>query len=437
MIDTPRETLDLMAYIDASPTSFHCCAESKRQLDEAGFLELDERESWDLDSGQGYYVTREGALVALRLGEVSPVEGGFRIVGAHTDSPDLRVKPNPEVQKVGYQQLGVEVYGGPLNYTWLDRDLGLAGRVIAENPKGALQEQLIYVRRPIIRLPSLAIHLNRKIGEEGLKLNPQNHLPPIFGLVPTDGPKSGVLKRLLAEELDIEPDTIRSWDLSAVDVTAPSVGGVEGEFMFAPRIDNQASCHAALTAIIRAADRGPSNGTQIICLYDHEEVGSTTTTGAAGAMVESILRRLIECVGTARPATDLARAVASSFHVSADGAHAVHPNYSERHDPKHLPLLNKGPVIKINARQRYATTARSAAKFEVLCRAANIPYQTFVNRTDLKCGSTIGPISSTRLGIETVDVGTALLAMHSIREHAGVLDPPYLTAVLTEFLSSQ
>lgn len=437
MIDTPRETLDLLAYIDASPTSFHCCAESMRRLDEAGFSGLEQRDSWELESGQGYYVASEGALIAFRLGKVSPVEGGFRLIGAHTDSPDLRVKPNPEVQKVGYQQLGVEVYGGPLNYTWLDRDLGLAGRLFVENAKGALKEQLIYVRRPIIRLPSLAIHLNRKIGEEGLKLNPQDHLPPIFGLASADGPKSGALKGLLAEELDVEPDSIRSWDLSAVDIAVPSVGGVNGEFMFASRIDNQASCHAALTAIVQAGDRGPSNGTHVICLYDHEEVGSRTTTGAAGAMVEFLLRRLLESVDTTRPATDLARAVACSFHISADGAHAVHPNYNERHDPKHLPHLNKGPVIKINAQQRYATTARSAAKFEALCRAADIPYQTFVNRTDLKCGSTIGPIASTRLGIETVDVGSALLAMHSIREHGGVLDPPYLTTVLTEFLLSQ
>jgi len=448
-VPTHPTTLDLLDYVHASPTPRHCVAETARRLGEAGFEQISEADPWTLQPGDARYIIRGGTILAFRVGQSSAVEAGFRLIGAHTDSPNLRVKPLPDVEAHGYQQLGVETYGGLLDYTWLDRDHGLAGAVVVTTVGGGnqadlstpgrekgganhnLQTRLVRVDRPILRVPSLAIHLNRDIREKGLKLNAQNHLQPLFGL--SEGDEAGGLLELLAGELDVAADAIVSWDLSLMDVVPPTVGGARGQFIFSPRLDNQAMCHAALLALL---DAGSSEATQVICLYDHEEVGSGSAAGAAGNSVESLLRRLAETEGPGAVAGGLPRAIARSEQVSADMAHAVHPNYPDRHEPQHMPRLNGGPVIKVNTQQRYATDAETAGRFEALCREAQVPCQHFVNRTDLKCGSTIGPISASRLGVRTVDVGNPMLSMHAIREMGGAEDPPHMVAVMARFLAS-
>ncbi len=431
-------TRDLLDFVHASPTPVHCVAEVRRRLEDADFVALAEGDGWALEPGRGYFVARGGALIALRVGSAPAVEAGLRLLGAHTDSPNLRIKPLADVHCKGYQQLGVETYGGLLEYTWLDRDLGLAGEIVYRDAgANELCTRLLRIDRPLLRIPSLAIHLNREIRDKGLKLNRQQHLSPILGLdahakadSKTEDPV-GALRRLIAAEVDIDPESILSWDLSLMDVVPPALGGSRGEFIFCPRLDNQAMCHAALLALLRAE---VASATQVICLYDHEEIGSGSATGADSSLVEELLRRLVETEGPGAVAGGLARAVARGVMISADMAHAVHPNYSDRHEPKHMPRLGGGPVIKVNSQQRYATTAQTAAIFEALCQDEGVPYQKFVNRTDLTCGSTIGPIASSRLGMRTVDVGNPMLSMHSIRETGSSEDPERMVAVMTRFL---
>ena len=389
---------------------------------------MQERDRWQLEAGQGYYVVRSGALIAFRLGTESAVEAGFRLVGAHTDSPNLRLKPNADYQASGYSQVGVETYGGLLAYTWLDRDLGVSGRVALHGESiGEIETKLVDIRRPLFRIPSLAIHLNRDIRSEGLKLNNQTHLPPLLGLASEDT-TVGAFEALLAQELDVEVDQILSWDLGLMDLQPSTLGGLDDAFVFAPRLDNQASCHAGISALLKVTH---SKSTALVALYDHEEVGSGSTSGASGSFVEDIMSRIVEVEGPGAIAGGMQRAVASSFQVSADMAHAVHPNYSDKHEPRHLPKINEGPVIKINAQQRYATDSVGEAIFEALCQRSEVPYQKFVTRTDLACGSTIGPLSASRLGIPTVDVGNPLLSMHSIREQCGSQDVGLMIEVLT------
>jgi len=425
---------DLISYIDDSPSPFHCVATSALRLTAAGFTELYERETWTLESGKGYFVIRSGALIAFRLGTDSSVAAGFRLVGAHTDSPNLRLKPNADYQASGYAQVGVETYGGLLAYTWLDRDLGVSGRVALHGDDiGQIKTRLVDIRRPLFRIPSLAIHLNRDIRTEGVKLNNQTHLPPLIGLATGDG-SVGAFEALLAEELDVEVDQILSWDLGLMDLQASTLGGLDDAFVFAPRLDNQASCHAGISALLKASD---AKSTALVALYDHEEVGSGSTSGASGSFVEDIMTRIAEVEGPGAAPGGLQRAVASSFQVSADMAHAVHPNYSDKHEPRHLPKINEGPVIKINAQQRYATDSVGEAIFEALCQRSEVPYQKFVTRTDLACGSTIGPLSASRLGIPTVDVGNPMLSMHSIREQCGSQDVGQMIEVLTRLFSDE
>ena len=428
-MSTDPITLDLLDYIHASPTPRHCVVETAERLTQAGFSEITEADAWTLGAGDARYIVRGGTLLAFRVGTSPAVEAGFRLIGAHTDSPNLRVKPVADVSTHGYQQLGVETYGGLLDYTWLDRDLGLAGGVVLTGEAG-LETRLVRIDRPIARVPSLAIHLNREVREKGLKLNAQTHLQPVLGLGEDE---SGTLAALLAGELGVDAEQIISWDLSLMDVAAPTVGGAGGEFIFSPRLDNQAMCHAALRALVQAT---PSHATQVICLYDHEEVGSGSVAGAAGNSVESLLRRLAETEGPGAVGGGLPRAIARSTQVSADMAHAVHPNYADRHEPQHMPRLNAGPVTKVNTQQRYATDAETAGLFETLCREADVPCQHFVNRTDLRCGSTIGPISAARLGVRTVDVGNPMLSMHAVREMGGSEDPPRMVCVMASFLAS-
>jgi aspartyl aminopeptidase len=408
---------DLRAYLDASPSPWHAVATTADRLAAAGFDRLDETASWAEAAGRGY-VVRDGALIAWRGGAQPgrPV----RIVGAHTDSPGLRVKPNPDLVRAGWRQLGVEIYGGVLLNSWLDRDLGLAGRVL--DAEGAAT--LVRVDGPVARVPQLAIHLDREVNERGLVLDRHAHVVPVWathGEVPFED--------WLGEQAGIDRPAM--WELVLYDVQPAAVLGADGSLLASGRLDNLASCWAATTALVEAS---PNEDMAMIALFDHEEVGSASTTGASGPFLETVLHRLAAADGVSPE--DRHRALAASSCVSADNAHALHPNYPERHDPDHAPMVNRGPAIKLNANQRYATSADTAIRFRRACEQVEVPYQWFVSRNNMPCGSTIGPLSATRLGIATVDVGIPQLSMHSARELCGTSDPAYLAAALTAYLSS-
>jgi aspartyl aminopeptidase len=393
-------------------------------LEAHGYQLLDEAELWDVSAGDKVYLVRGGgSLAAFHMGGAPTSEAGFHLVGAHSDSPNLRVKPNPELTHAGYGQLGVEPYGGVLLHTWLDRDLSLAGRVLLADGSA----RLVDFGRELLRVPSLAIHLNRKVNSEGLKLNAQKHMAPIVTL---NDLGELDLRVLLAEELgDIKAGDVLAWDLMAYDMQPATRSGVSREFIHAGRIDNLASCHAGVTALTTA--QGDAEITRGVVLYDHEEVGSRSAQGAASDFVRSCLQRL-----SGESPEDYHRAVAKSFMISADMAHAVHPNYTDRHEPKHQPVLGGGPVVKINVNQSYATDGESWASFERWAREADVTTQRFVVRSDLGCGSTIGPITAAELGIRTVDAGNPMLSMHSCREVAAAADVPKMIDVMKRFYST-
>jgi aspartyl aminopeptidase len=411
---------DFLLFLKNAPTPYHAVEEAMRRLLPAGYLPLEETASWENLKPGKYFVSLGGTnLIAFVLGAE---RNELRLIGAHTDSPNLRLKPQPEYKNEGYMQLGVEVYGGALLNSWLDRDLGLAGRISVRSPRG-LRSELVRIQSPIARVPQLAIHLDRDVTEKGLVLNKQEHLAPIWGLVDTT---SKGLKETLAAEAQVDAKDIVTTDLMFYDLTPPTLGGRNEEFIFSARLDNLAMCYVALQALLAAV---PAKGTiPMIALFDHEEVGSESASGAASAFLPRVLERLFPT----REAFH--RAMAHSSCVSADMAHAVHPNYAAKHEPRHKPLINGGPVIKVNSQQRYATSGKTAAQFAELCRSVDVTPQYYAHRTDLACGSTIGPITSTLLGIPTVDVGNPMLSMHSAREMAGTDDPMRMARVLTAFL---
>ena len=429
----PSEAVaDLLAFIARSPTPYHAVAESVRRLESAGFRECRETDLWQLAPGDRCYAVRnEGSLVAFELGEAPPAEAGFRIVGAHSDSPNLRLKPRPDVEAHGYRQYGIEPYGGALLHTWLDRDLSLAGRVsVREGEQTRIV--LLDFGRPLLRIPNLAFHLQRELRSEGLKLNAQTHLVPIAGL--EDAPP---LAELVAGELhaqkiaDVAPEKVLAFDLMTYDTQPPAVAGVRGEFVQASRIDDLVSCHAGLSALLAAAG-SPAAFTRALVIYDHEEVGSRTAEGAAGPLLLGALERVVAGFKERGP-QGLARALARSVLISADMGHAVHPNYADKHEPGHRPVIGRGPVLKLNANQSYASDARTSGLFAALCRRAGIEPQHFVSRSDVGCGSTIGPITAARVGIPSVDVGSPMLSMHSCREMAGTADVKPMIDVLGFF----
>lgn len=428
--------VDLLSFIDRSPTPYHAVAESVKRLQAAGFRAICETEVWDLAPGDRRYTVRhEGSLVAFQIGETSPAEGGFRIIGAHTDSPNLRIKPRPDIDANGYRQLGVEPYGGALLHTWLDRDLSLAGRVTLRGEPEP-RTVLIDFARPILRIPNLAIHLQRELNKEGLKLNTQQHMVPIIGLEESPSLRDLLTSELRAQnQIEVDASDVLAFDLMTYDVQPSVVSGVRGEFIHAPRLDNLASCHAGLTALIGAGSAPLPQHTSVVVLYDHEEVGSRSAQGAAGPLLAEALERSICGFKTGEP-QGLERALSRSMLISADMAHAVHPNYSDRHEPEHRPVIGRGPVIKSNANQSYASDAQTAGFFAGLCDRLNIEPQYFVSRSDLSCGSTIGPITAARIGIRTVDVGNPMLSMHSCREMAGTADVEPMIDVLRSFLGS-
>jgi aspartyl aminopeptidase len=420
---------DLVAFLSDSPSPFHCVQTAKQRLLANGFIELLESDAWECQPNQKYVITRGGsALIAIHSGQKTPVESGFRIVGAHTDSPHLRLKPRLAKSKEGLLLFDVDVYGGVLLATWGDRDLGLAGRVVIQE-EGGFRHQLLRIDRPVCRVTNLAIHLNREVNEKGLYFNKHQHLAPIVAHWNQSGTAGENTLSWLAKELNIAPEQIVGHDLSLYDVQAPTIGGQQGEFIFSARLDNQAMCHAAVSALI--ARKEPSDTTAVIALFDHEEIGSVSTRGADGPFLDEVLSRLTHNVDSR------ARAYARSFMISADMAHACHPNYSELHDAGHMPRLNAGPVLKTNYNQRYASDGESSALFRYLCKKHNVPCQEFVNRPDLACGSTIGPISAAKLGIRTVDVGNPMLSMHSIREMSGTQDVSQMITVQSAFLRGE
>jgi aspartyl aminopeptidase len=423
---------DLLAFVREAPTPFHAVDATARRLTAARFVELGAAAPWEGLAGGRYFVIHGGTSLIAFVVPSSRKLDGFRIVGAHTDSPNLRLKPKPEYAKEGYAQLGVEVYGGALLSSWLDRDLSLAGRVFVRDgsaPTGVVP-RLLRIDRPLLRVPQLAIHLDRDVNDKGLVLNKQEHLAPVIGLA--EGHEG--LHALAAKELGVAKDDVAALELMLYDVTPPSIAGARGEFVFSARLDNLAMCHAATRALADAAPKADAGAVvPVMALFDHEEIGSESATGAHSAFLPHLLERVGLAMGASREA--YLRALVGSSCVSADMAHAVHPNYAERHEARHKPVLDGGPVIKVNAQQRYATSAATAAKFAELCRLEDVPVQHYTNRTDLPCGSTIGPITSTLLGIETVDVGNAMLSMHSIREMTGAKDPERMTRVLARYFA--
>ncbi len=425
---------DLLSFIDRSPTPYHAVAEAVRRLEAAGWSVVSEAEVWELSPGDRRYLVRgEGSLVAFEVGSVAPAEAGFRIVGAHTDSPNLRLKPRPDLAPHGYRQLGVEPYGGVLLHTWLDRDLSVAGRVTYREGDAA-RTVLLDFGRPLLRVPSLAIHLNRSIRQDGLKLNPQQHLVPVTGLEDAPAFAELVLSELRAQDIaNLESHALLGFDLMAYDVQPPAVIGVRGEFIAAARLDNLASCHAGLSALIDAPSSPAAS--RVVVLYDHEEVGSRSARGAAGPLLADLLERIVVATKGGEPQA-LPRALAHSCLISADMAHAVHPNYADKHEPQHRPVVGGGPVLKSNVNQAYASDARTGGLFELLCQRAGVTLQHFVSRSDLACGSTIGPITAARVGVPTVDVGNPMLSMHSCREMAGTADVQPMIDVLSSFFDA-
>jgi aspartyl aminopeptidase len=400
------------------------------RLAQAGFQALDERASWRLAPGDRAFLVRGGTIVAFVLGQSPPWESGFVLLGAHTDSPNLRLKPKPEHTNHGYRQLSVEVYGGALLGTWLDRDLSIAGRVVLA---GGTTE-LVRLPGSVCRIPNLAIHLNRDVNKEGLVVNAQTHLVPIWALEARES--RGVLELVtsaLAETSSsgATPADIVGFDLCLFDTQGATLGGANGEFLSSARLDNLGSCYPAHQALIAASEARAA--TRVVALYDHEEVGSQSASGARSLLLETVLERLTSSYLDA-PRDALPRALARSFFVSADMAHAVHPNYPDKHDKQHRPLIGGGPLVKVNANQSYATDAIAHGAFIDACRAEGIAPQVFVSRNDQPCGSTIGPITAARLGIRTIDVGNPMLAMHSCRETCGTHDSALMTRVLTRIL---
>jgi aspartyl aminopeptidase len=425
------QATDLLAFIDASPSPWHAVSTIEQHLEKQGFKKLFETEAWQLKAGGSYYVTRGGSsVIAFTFGKIAPTESGYRMVGAHTDSPSLRLKPNTAYSSDGFVRIGVEVYGGPILATFTDRDLSVAGRVTVRTSNG-FETRLLKFNDALLRLPNLAIHMNREVNDKGLVLNKQTELPLIFGENKDDIEAEKQFLAHIAHALIVKAQDILTFELNVFDTQKGSFWGANQEFIANSQLDNLASCHAAITAL--AATKSP-NSTCICALFDHEEVGSESTTGASGSFLADVVNR----ISTSQKLDEEARlrTLAQSFFISADMAHAYHPNHPSAYEPCHHVLVNKGPVIKTNANQRYSTNAESAARFITLCESAGIPYQQYTHRTDLGCGSTIGPIVASNLGVASVDIGSPMWAMHSLRESAGVLDHSYLIAALTALFQS-
>ncbi|MET7734999.1 M18 family aminopeptidase [Streptomyces sp. NPDC005402] len=418
-------TDDLMTFLAASPTPYHAVANAAERLEKAGFRQVSETDAWDGSSG-GKYVLRGGAIIAWYVPEDAAPHTPYRIVGAHTDSPNLRVKPLPDAGAHGWRQVAVEIYGGPLMNSWLDRDLGLAGRLTLRDGS----TRLVNVDRPLLRVPQLAIHLDRAVSSDGLKLDKQRHLQPVWGL--GHDVRDGDLIAFLEEELELGAGQVTGWDLMTHSVEAPAYLGRDKELVAGPRMDNLLSVHAGVAALTAVSGAPRLPYIPVLAAFDHEENGSQSDTGADGPLLGGVLERAVFARGGSYE--DRARAFAGTVCLSSDTGHAVHPNYAERHDPTHHPRVNGGPILKVNVNNRYATDGSGRAVWAAACERADVPFQSFVSNNSMPCGTTIGPITAARHGIKTVDIGVAILSMHSVRELCGADDPHLLANALVAFL---
>lgn len=432
----------LIKFIENSPTPFHAVQTMAAILEQHGFSRLEEADIWNLQNktgGECYYVTRnDSSIIAFQLNQPL-AENGFRMVGAHTDSPCLKVKPNPEIVNQHYLQLGVEVYGGALLNPWFDRDLSLAGRVSYLHANGGIAHELIDLKKAVAVIPSLAIHLDREANSKR-EINAQQHLPPVLMKLPEAGSDTQrgdtepavdfrkILLKLVNASLEGgKADKVLDYELSFYDVQPPAVIGLHDDFIAGARLDNLLSCYTGLMALVEQVENPDDVQNMLLVCSDHEEVGSLSAAGAQGPFLRSVLQRL------SSGEEDFSRMLNASLMISADNAHGIHPNYADRHDSNHGPVINEGPVIKVNANQRYASNSETGALFTHLCELADVPVQSFVVRSDMACGSTIGPITAAEIGVRTVDVGVPTFAMHSIRELAGRWDAFYLYRVLKQF----
>lgn len=415
---------ELLSFLQASPTPFHATDSMRSALLSEGFIELFEEDDWVIEEGGRYLVTRnDSSLIAFTTPQLNFSQTGWRMVGAHTDSPCLKLKPNAQVDRFGYHQLGVEVYGGVLLHSWLDRDLSIAGRITLKTKSGDIVSRLVDFKDPIAVVPNLAIHLNRGVND-GFSVNPQEEILPILCGAENEFDLHQLLKKQLEKQYpELAIDTLLDFELSLYDTQAAGLVGLHKEYICSARLDNLLSCFVGLKALLAAPDIRPS---LLICT-DHEEIGSLSACGANGPFLEDVLRRL-----SPNP-EQYVQATQRSMLVSADNAHALHPNYANKHDKHHAPAINKGAVIKINANQRYATNSETASIYRDIAREEGYEVQCFVVRSDMACGSTIGPITSGEIGVPTIDIGLPTFGMHSIRELAGSHDAYGLYKVLARF----
>jgi len=439
MIATSATADGLAAFIDASPSPFHVCETVAAALEGAGYRQLRESDSWSGAVAGRCYVIRGGSIIAWNgtaLGPLSAIVPDLipagidaapvlRIVGGHTDSPNLRVKQHPDVDRAGLPGVALEPYGGAWLNSWLDRDLGLSGRLAFAGDDG-VEHRLVHVDEPVLRVPQLAIHLSE--DRKGVSLNPQQHVNAVRS---TGGDELPIVA-WVARRHGLDPDRVLGWELMTHEVTPSRLIGTDSSLLSAPRLDNQGTCYAGLRALLDAAPAGPGS-VPMLALFDHEEVGSGSERGAASDFLVTVCERLVTADGGDRE--DFLRTMARSICVSGDMAHGTHPNYPDRHEPSHRIALGGGPVLKVNQNLRYASDALGEAEFALACEAAGVPLQRYVHRADLPCGSTIGPLTATRTGLRTVDVGAPQLAMHSARELMAAADVPMYSAALQAFLA--
>lgn len=433
-MNTQQQVQDCLDFIDASPSPWHVISTLEQRLRAFEFQRLDEKDDWSLTAGGRYYVVRdESSIIIFVAGHKDLTAHGFKILGAHTDSPGLRLKPNPVINSDNLLRLSVEVYGGPILATFSDRDLSLAGRLAYRAENGKIASRLLRFEQPLLRLPNLAIHMNRSVNEDGLKLNKQTEIPLIIATATDQQLPSDQFTSLLTAATGLNAKQILSWEFNIYDTQKGVFWGENQAFYADSQLDNLASCHAGITALLN--DAALQGGNTLVCaFFDHEEIGSESCKGAAGSFLPDVLERIT--LTRAIDKQGYRRALANSLMISADMAHAYQPNFPNAYETGHKLCVNQGPAIKINANHRYASNCLSEAAFMDLCQQAEVPFQKYAHRGDLPCGSTIGPLASSKLGIATVDVGNPMWAMHSVRESAGVLDHGYLIKVLNQFFAA-
>ena len=421
---------ELMSFLDSSPVNFLAVETMRRKLEAADFIRLEQSEPWHIEDGGRYYVIKNGSAIFAFIAGTGAPSDGFKIISAHSDSPGFRIKPNAEIAAPGdVIKLNTEVYGGPILYTWFDRPLSIAGRVILRSHDPLHPEhQLINFERPLLTIPHLAIHFNRAVNE-GNPLSKQKDMLPVIAMINDTVEKNDYLLNLVADQLGVDKSEILDFDLSLYDTTKACLVGANDEFLTSGRLDDLSMAFSAMTALLESEEGGTM--TRVMAIFDNEETGSGTKQGAASPELDYILRRITAALGGDEE--EYMRAIANSFMVSADNAHGIHPNYPEKQDPTNHPRLGGGPVIKINANCKYMTDADSAAVFRVVCEQAGVPYQYFVNHSDVAGGSTLGNILTSQIPLRGVDMGAALWAMHSVRETASAIDHEYIIAAFTEF----